>query len=112
MSDYRVELSGNFQKEAKRLVKKHRSLAEEINKLLLSLKTKPAQGTPIGMNCYKIRLAIKSKGKGKSGGARVITCVITIEKKVILLSIYDKAEQSDIPANLLKQLVKEIDTSI
>lgn len=107
MSDYRVELSENFQKEARRLVKKYRSLAKEIESLLNSLKTPPAQGTPIGMNCYKIRLAIKSKGKGKSGGARAISCLLTVEERVILLSIYDKAEQADITDAFLKQLVKE-----
>ncbi|CAN5873801.1 hypothetical protein BH11BAC7_BH11BAC7_16560 [soil metagenome] len=29
----------------------------------------PQVGTSIGNNCYKIRLAISSKGKGKSGDA-------------------------------------------
>lgn len=53
MSDYQVELSENFQKEAKRLIKKYRSLAKEIANLLDSLKTEPTQGTSIGMNCYK-----------------------------------------------------------
>ncbi len=107
MSDYRVELSENFQKEAKRLVKKYPSLAKEIQSLLNSLRNTPTQGTPIGKNCYKIRLAIKSKGKGKSGGARAISCMLTVEERVILLSIYDKSEQADIADNFLKQLLKE-----
>ena len=50
----------------------------------------------MGNNCYKIRIAISSKGKGKSGGARVITHLQIIETKIYLLSIYDKSEQSDI----------------
>jgi len=47
-------------------------------------------------SCYKIRVAIKSKGKGKSGGARVITHVQVVENNVFLLAIYDKSEQEDI----------------
>ena len=53
-------------------------------------------GTPLGNNCYKIRLSITSKGKGKSGGARVITYVAVIKETIVLISIYDKSEQSAI----------------
>jgi hypothetical protein len=62
-------------------------------------------GTPIGKNCFKIRLAIKSKGQGKSGGARVITCVLAVKETVVLLSIYDKAEKEDISDLVLQQLL-------
>jgi hypothetical protein len=66
-------------------------------------------GTPLGSNCYKIRLAIKSKGKGKSGGARVITYVITEKEEVILLAIYDKQVKSDLKANELNELLKDFE---
>ncbi len=62
-----------FDRQLKRLAKKYPSLKPEFSALLNSLQTEPKQGIAIGRNCYKIRLAIKSKGKGKSGGARVIT---------------------------------------
>ena len=62
-----VVTSDNFEKEAKRLIKKYRSLAQEIAVLIQNLTANPTLGTPIGQDCYKIRLAIKSKGKGKSG---------------------------------------------
>lgn len=65
------------------------------------------QGTPIGKDCYKIRLSIKSKGKGKSGGARLVTCVIAVDERVLLLSIYDKSEQADIPDKFLDQLLTD-----
>jgi hypothetical protein len=42
-------------------------------------------------------LAIASKGKGKAGGARVITHVQVVDSSVFLLSIYDKSEKEDIP---------------
>ena len=63
----------NFKREIKKLAKKYPSLKNDFAQLLESLQEEPAQGTPLGNNCYKIRMAISSKGKGKSGGSRVIT---------------------------------------
>ena len=73
--NFNVLYTSNFSKELKRLVKKHVSLKHDLEALINSLEVNPRQGKPLGKSCYKIRLAIKSKGKGKSGGARVITCV-------------------------------------
>ncbi len=72
------------------------------------LSTNPKQGTPLGKNAYKIRLAIASKGKGKSGGARVITFVKIIAETVYLLSIYDKSIQADITDKELKDRIKDL----
>ncbi len=66
------------------------------------------QGTPIGQGCYKIRLAISSKGKGKSGGARVITLVWVRDEQVFMLSIYDKSEQEDINDSRLQELLDNL----
>lgn len=93
---YNVEVTAYFAKQLKRLVKKYPSLKKEYAELIHSLKVNPELGVKLRNNCFKIRLAIASKQKGKSGGARVITHVQIIEKKVYLLSIYDKSEQSDI----------------
>lgn len=95
-----------FDKQLKRLVKKYPSLKIEYSELLISLKKEPHQGTSLGNDCYKIRLSIASKGKGESGGARVITNVQIKGKSVFLLSIYDKSEQEDIPDKYLKDLLK------
>ena len=84
------------------------SLKKELKELSDSLEQNPAQGTPIGKNCYKIRLAIASKGKGKSGGARVITNIIIAENNVYLLSIYNKSEKANLDANELNELLKNI----
>ena len=65
-------------------------------------------GTPIGKDCFKIRLAIKSKSKGKSGGARVITCVKIIAKTVYLIAIYDKSDFENMNDSDLKNRLKEI----
>jgi mRNA-degrading endonuclease RelE of RelBE toxin-antitoxin system len=73
-----------FQRQAKRLNKKFSSLKAELSNLSDSLALDPIQGISLGNGCYKIRLAIKSKGRGKSGGARVITCVYLAEEEVYL----------------------------
>ncbi len=70
------------------------------------MEDQPEQGTDLGNGCYKIRLAIVSKGKGKSGGARVITFCVREKESLYLLSIYDKSEQEDITDKELKALVK------
>ena len=107
MSAFEVDVSANFKKESKRLIKKYRSLGPEIAGLIESLPSDPTQGTSPGKACYKIRLSINSKSKGKSGGARVITRVIAVEERGLFLSIYDKSEQADIPDKLLDQLLAD-----
>lgn len=75
---YRVETIVHFEKEAKRLKKKYRSLNREISDLIDELEQNPFLGTYLKNGFHKIRLSMKSKGKGKSGGARVITCITVI----------------------------------
>jgi len=76
--------------------------------LISSLEERPLQGTPLGKDCYKIRLAVSSKSGGKSGGARVITYVRLVKGKVYLLMIYDKSDQSSLTAKELQALVDSI----
>ena len=106
---FEVKLSTTFRKDVKLLLKKYRSFRADFEALIGSLEINPTLGTSLGRNCYKIRLAIKSKGKGKSGGARVITYVITEKKEVILLTIYDKQVKSDLKANELNELLKDFE---
>lgn len=105
---YKVKTISPFERQAKRLIKKFPSLKNELAALGQTLKENPEQGTPLGHDCYKIRLSIASKAKGKSGGARVITHIAVTETTVYLLSIYDKSEQSDISDKELKALLKQI----
>jgi mRNA-degrading endonuclease RelE of RelBE toxin-antitoxin system len=84
---YNVKSIEVFERQAKKLAKKYLSLKFELLALVKKLKENPDLGTAIGKNCYKIRLAIKSKGKGKSGGARVITNFVVANDAVYLLSI-------------------------
>ena len=106
---YFVRTTQKFEIEFKRLSKKYLSLAKEVFELILFLESNPTHGTPLGLGCYKLRLAIKSKGKGKSGGARIITYVHVTNKSVQLLSIYDKSEQDSIKMTELRELVSKLD---
>ena len=108
--NYKVIPVDKFKKEAKRLIKKYPSLKIELTELAESLSIEPTQGTPLGNNAYKIRVSIKSKGKGKSSGARVITYVITPQKEVYLLTIYDKAEFNSIDDKTLRRIIAVIPT--
>ena len=105
---YRIEALPYFKKRAKRLIKKFPSLKDELANLGRKLSENPKQGSPLGQNCFKVRLAIKSKNKGKSGGARVITHVYVSQTIVYLLDIYDKSEQSTITDKDLSELLKGI----
>lgn len=98
--------SDRFFRELKRLSKKYPSIKNDVRVLGLSLLEHPEQGAPLGKDCYKIRLAIASKGRGKSGGGRVITCVKIEQDNIFLLTIYDKAEKEDLKANELDEILE------
>ena len=95
-----------FEKEFKRLSGKHPSLKNDFQNFLISLENEPMQGVPLGNNCFKIRLAIASKGKGKSGGARIITCVKVIENIAYLVGIYDKSERESLSNKEIQNRIK------
>ena len=105
---YKVQSIPKFEKELKRLARKYPSLKNEYLEFIQNLKQQPEQGSPLGNNCFKIRLSIASKGKGKSGGGRIITFVKVLETTVYLLTIYDKSEQENINDKDLEELLKWI----
>jgi hypothetical protein len=109
----------NFRRAAKPLLKKHPSLTAELRVLTNSLLENPRLGTPLGRDVFKIRLAVKSKGKGKSGGMRVITYIVELaveidkteqdETTIFLLTIYDKAERENISEKEIAAIIAQID---
>jgi hypothetical protein len=105
---YEVKSIPKFERELKRLAKKYPSLKLEFIELVQTLKEKPNQGTPLGNACYKLRLAIASKGKGKSGGARAITYVHVSLTTVYMLTIFDKSERENISDKELTTLLMQI----
>ena len=69
----------------------------------------PDIGVNLGSNIRKIRLSVKSKNKGKSGGARIITFNIIaniIARKILLVTLYDKSEQQTISDAEIKRIIK------
>ncbi|MFV0346359.1 MAG: type II toxin-antitoxin system RelE/ParE family toxin [Bacteroidales bacterium] len=107
----KIELSEHFKKEAKRLSKrlskKYPSLKAEFAELFAELEVNPTFGTPLGNNVYKIRLAIASKNKGKSGGARIISYVQVDDHTILLLSIYNKGKKDSISDKEIKELIEK-----
>lgn len=106
--NYNILATVRFEKEIKRLIKKFPSLKNEFAELIAEIFANPETGIFIGNNCFKIRLAIGSKGKGKSGGARVITYLNIETKTVYLLTIYDKGEKADLKVQELKQIIESL----
>jgi mRNA-degrading endonuclease RelE of RelBE toxin-antitoxin system len=105
--NYKIELSANFKKEAKKLTKKFPSLKQELATLFTALETNPTMGTPLGNDIYKIRLAIASKNKGKSGGARVLSFVKVTATTVLLFSIYNKGDIDNLTDKEIENLIKK-----
>jgi len=95
--NYKIVPTIDFQKDFKKLFKKYKSLNLDILNLSKLIRENPSLGTPLGKNAFKIRMAIGSKSGGKSGGARVITCVKIVKETVFLVSIYDKSESDNRP---------------
>lgn len=103
--------SDYFATELKRLAKRYRGLADDYEAFLDSLKENPLQGMEIAPKIRKIRMPITAKGRGKSGGARIITynaLVAEQEGKIYLLLIYDKADASNIKMNVVKEIIKDL----
>ena len=103
---FEIKFVPNFDKEIKQLSKKYPSIKQDLLQLIEEIVEDPFLGVPLGKDCYKIRMAIASKNKGKSGGSRVITCVKVVNETVFLLSIYDKSEKESIEDSKLKSLLE------
>ncbi len=105
---YNVFTIPPFDRQLKRLVRKFPSLKNEFALLIEKIEVGPIPGAVLSNSCFKIRVAIKSKGKGKSGGTRVIAHIRIKESNVFLLAIYDKSEQEDITDSEIKYLLSFI----
>ncbi len=106
--NYSVFTIPQFDKDIKHLAKKYPAIKHDIAKLGKLLEENPFTGDEIIKGCYKIRMAITGKGKGKRGGARVITHVYIEKEKVTLLSVYDKSEKANLSNSELKALLNFI----
>ena len=108
---YKIKTTPIFEKDVKVLSKKYKSLKSDLLNFRNLIIENPKAGSSLGNSCYKIRLAIESKNRGKSGGARIITNVVSIDEvngTIYLLAIYDKADHDNITDRYLKELLKQI----
>ncbi len=105
---FEVKTISVFERQTKKLIRKYPSLKKELLELVETLRKEPKKGAPLGKHCYKIRIAIKSKGKGKSGAARIITHVVVKGQIVYLLSIFDKSEKESLTTKEIEELLASI----
>ncbi|MBC6611453.1 type II toxin-antitoxin system RelE/ParE family toxin [Hymenobacter sp. BT507] len=101
-----IKLTSSFKRQLRPLLKRYWSLIEDLSTLEQDLKSNPQVGEPLGKDCYKVRMRIKAKQTGKSGSARVITCVKVVDNQIFLLSIYDKSDQASISTTELTDLLE------
>ncbi len=104
---FEILRTDTFSKHLKVLGKKYPSIKKDYLLLIDLLMENPLLGKPLGKDCYKIRMKISSKNTGKSGGARVITYVKVINKRITLLDIYDKVDKDSISEKELSALIKK-----
>ena len=104
-----------FERGAKALRKRYPSFESDYDIFLNELEKNPYGGESLGHHTYKNRMAIASKGKGKSGGARVITYnlqqVNNEEVLITLMSIYDKSDMENVSDAYLRSLVQQMEES-
>lgn len=104
---YEVIATTFFQKNVKELLKKYTSIVDDVSNLIEQLSQTPDLGDALGGDIYKVRLKIKSKGKGKRSGARVITYFYRKVDQVYLITIYDKSEYDSLTMEYIRSLLKE-----
>ena len=106
----RITVTPDFLRELKHLAKKYKSIKQDVANLGADLRANPNLGTDLGQHLRKVRMSITSKGKGKSGGARVITYTVILaetDTEIKLLTIYDKSERENLTdKELLELMVK------
>lgn len=108
--DYKIIARKTFIKGIKQLSKRYASITDDYERLLNKLENTPQFGTSLGGGLRKIRMPITSKGRGKSGGARVITFTVIIsvnEAEINLIAIYDKADRCSISKEEIEILLEK-----
>lgn len=89
---FKVKLTPDFERSVKQIAKKYKSVKQDILKLIEDLEENPSMGVSLGNNLFKIRMSITGSGKGKSGGARIITYLKITHETVVLAQIYLKSD--------------------
>ena len=106
----KITYTPRFAKDVKPLLKKFKTFPETLILLEKDLLKNPRMGDAYGKNLYKIRIGDESKGKGKSGGFRVITYVLdesTESTHIYMITIFDKSEESTMKKRDALKLVND-----
>lgn len=109
---FEIITTPRFEKSAKALKKRYVSLSADLLNLLNMLSENPFQGDELCPGIRKIRMAIKSKGKGKSAGARVITYNLFFSEqagKIYLIDIHDKSDFSTVDVSKIKKIISGLE---
>lgn len=110
-----IDYLPEFERGAKALRKRYASFEDDYDAFLDELEANPFAGEPLGRHTYKYRMAIASKGKGKSGGARVLTYNVRQQSEdeilITLMTIYDKSDISNVTDAYVRSLVQQIETT-
>ena len=108
---FKIITTAPFLKDLKRLSKRYPNFKKDVQDLQANLLNNPMQGVEVAPNIRKIRMSIRAKGRGKSGGARVITfnaLISEIEGTVYLITIYDKSDASNVKMNVIMNMIREL----
>ena len=104
---YKVRFTSHFEKQIKRIAKKHKAIVADLLILIEELEKNPATGVDLGGNFHKIRVSITGTNKGKSGGARVITFIVFLSETVYLTEVYLKNESYTADTTIISQRLKK-----
>ena len=113
--EVKIQVGNEFKRQFKRLAKKYHSLRDDFDEWKKEILKNPFVGDDLGCGVRKIRMAIESKGKGKSGGARILTLNVKVSEdgmNVILLTIYDKGEISNVKDDFIKYLIETLNPNL
>ena len=110
--EVKISYHPQFAKDVKRLAKKDKSLVSDLKSVLSEIQNDPDLGVDLGHGVRKVRLSISSKGKGKRGGARILSYKRIVVNdnyiKIVLLTMYDKNEIENVSDDYIRYLINNI----
>lgn len=109
-----IQASPIFQKNIRILAKKYRNIRQDVQSAINQLEKGELPGNQIvgiGYPVFKLRVRNSDIQKGKSGGYRLIYYLKT-STRIVLLTIYPKSEQSDIDADIIRNIITEYQQKI
>ena len=101
----RIELTNDFKKETRKLIKKYKNFNIDLKKLFDSLLVSPNKWTDLWDWFYKIRIKNSDNNKWKSWWYRTITYYNEWDF-ILLITIYSKSDTSTISKNKAQEILR------